>query len=620
MCGIVGAVQDRENLAAMRQAIAAMHHRGPDAEGLATHHIGQSTILLGHRRLSILDLSTAADQPLISECGRYVLIYNGEIYNHAALRAELSERGDSFNTHSDTEVLLKGLIRHGPDFIGRLNGMFAFAMLDKADGMITLARDPFGIKPLYILETPDGICFASELRSLQLAAGTRLEPDPDCFAEFFLNGFLYEPRSGLKGVRKIAPGTVETIAVDPPRTMTTKAYALAPREKTVAPGDLASLLSRQIGLEMLADVRVGVFFSGGIDSAALVAAAPQPVEAFFVDYGPEAGDAGYAQAVAKALGTPLRNVSQQDDSLTPEGIFDEFRAVACGTEEPISDFTFAATRALSRQAREAGFKVMLSGMGGDELYAGYPRHLAARHWTALRLLEPPLRMARPLLRRSPRWDKKADRLQAFLAARDFVEAYTALVGYFSADEVSRLVGSRADVDSALDRVRAIIDPVRNASPLRQALYLDRHGYLAHNLTVTDRASMAESIEVRVPLLNTALEAHSWSLPDGSLVSGKKGKIPLRQFLRDRLPADVLNRPKVGFNPPLDGRVRMLGRERIQEQLSGRAMQGALDTAGLASLVDEHFEGRANHTYRLWQLLYFSFWLESWGEPAHQPMS
>lgn len=620
MCGIVGAVMDRENRAAMRRAIAAMRHRGPDAEGIAAHHIGRSNILFGHRRLSILDLSTAADQPLISECGRYVLIYNGEIYNHAALRAELSERGDSFNTHSDTEVLLKGLIRHGSDFVGRLNGMFAFAMLDKAEATITLARDPFGIKPLYVLETSDGVCFASELRSLQFAAGKRLEPDPDCFAEFLLNGFLYEPRSGLKGVRKIVPGTVEMLSVNPPRKVTRKGYALPPQERNAASGDLGSLLSYQIGLEMLADVPVGIFFSGGIDSAVLVAAAPQPVEAFFVDYGPEAGDAGYAQAVARALDTPLRSVSQQDDSLTPEGIIEEFRAVARGTEEPISDFTYAATRALSRQARQAGFKVMLSGMGGDEIYAGYPRHLAAHHWAASRLLKSPLRLARPLLRRSARWDKKADRLQAFLAARDFVEAYTALVGYFSADEVSQLVGSHAKVVSSLDRLRAVIEPVQGESHLRQALYLDRRGYLAHNLAVTDRASMAESIEVRVPLLNSALEAHSWSLPDGSLVSGKKGKIPLRQFLSNRLPAHVLDRPKVGFNPPLDGRVRMLGRERIREQLSGRAMQGALDTAGLDSLVDEHFDGQANHTYRLWQLVYFSLWLESWGEPAQQPMS
>lgn len=611
MCGIVGRI-GRQQRGSLTLAMDAMVHRGPDAGSEVEVEVGGWTVQFGHRRLSILDLTAAANQPFWNAERNHLIVFNGEIYNHAALRQSLLAQGTDFRTRSDTEVLLSAFERHGASLLHQLNGMFAFAVLDVKQQKLTLVRDPFGIKPLYYVRTEDGgFAFASEIRALGLACGRRLEPDLSCLSEFLLNGFLYEPRTGFIGVEKLPPGCSMVLEL---RSMEFKVHRY--HDPITAPAltvEFDSLIEEELRLEVEADVPVGVFFSGGIDSSVLAAGTQRKVEAFFVDYGDTSGgDAHHAAAVAKELGISMRSARYCESDATPQTVLDEFRSVAAGTDEPISDYTYAATRIISRFAREAGFKVMLSGMGGDELFAGYPRQLAARHWRLLRLLRLPLAGAMGILRSSSSWSKRADRLLSFANAPSFAQAYTSLVGYFSANEVSQLLGTHSEIDRFFTHLDTLLFSVRDESPLRQAMHMDRFGFLAHNLTVTDRASMAESIEVRVPLLTTQIEACGRQMSEIELVHGRNGKLPLKRYLYKRLSRQLVDRPKVGFNPPLEGRVRMLGKTLCLDLLLSGPAGRLMDSDLLRLWIHEHFTGRRDHTYRIWQLIYLHLWLESHG--------
>lgn len=609
MCGIVGLISN-DGSRNFKSAVAAIAHRGPDFGSIEECTVAGQHISLGHRRLSILDLTSSANQPFSSDCGRYTLVFNGEIYNHVALRAALKSSGISTKTRSDTEVLLLGLVHRGREFLTQLNGMYAFAMLDKVRGKMLLARDPFGIKPLYLKVGVDRqIAFASEVRAIAAISDERLEPDGDALAEFLLNGFIYEPSSGYSGVAKIPPGCA--IEIDLASSSIEEFRFFDPLNIEPPTASFESILFEQVELELEADVKTGLFFSGGVDSSVLAAAAPSEIQAMYVEYGQEGiGDAPYVDAMAQALNLTLHRVSHTEDVMTADAIVTEFDEVARGTEEPISDYTYIATRAISRYAREAGFKVMLSGMGGDELFAGYPRYVLARHWPTLSRVGPMASIFARQLDRSPRWNKRSARLASFLAADSFAEAYTSLVGYFSADEVAAMLGSRSGGQRFFQRMETLLSPVRHLSTLRQAMHLDRHGFLAHNLTVTDKASMAESIEVRVPLLTSRLAGFAASLQDSEMLRRANGKLPLRRFLESRSPTSLVNRPKVGFNPPLDGRINHLGRGLCLELICSATMKTLLDTSILTTMVNDHFDRKKNNTYRIWQMIYLSLWLKN----------
>lgn len=611
MCGIVGYV-DVGRALDLEAALAAIAHRGPDARGRWDEPANPGPrVVFGHVRLSILDLSAAANQPFLSADGHWAIVFNGEIYNHAALRVRLAARGVVFRTRSDTEVLLAAVREWGLDCLGELDGMFAFVALDRAARRLYLGRDQFGIKPLYFVhdEYRGGFAFGSEIRALAALGAVVPEPDPAALAEFLLNGFLYEPATGIRGVRKLAPGECGVVDLASGR-LSLRRYddPLHP-----AAGGVPELLQESLSLQCLADVPVGLFFSGGIDSTVLAAVAPHPLQALFVDYGStsaEPGDGGYAAAVAAALDMPVTTVRHEPEAGGPEAILAAFAAVAAGTEEPISDYTYLASAEIARAARDRGFKVMLSGMGGDELYAGYPRHRLARYAAAVRAVRPPLALAAPWLRRRERYAKKVDRLLGFAGEPEFGMAYTRLVGYFAPDEVCRMLGAAAAVTPYRARLAALLAPAAGLSPLKQAMFLDRYGFLAHNLTVTDRSSMAHAIEVRVPLMTPKLAAAALALPDAALLGARETKRPLRALLRERLPRALVDRPKVGFNPPLDGKIAALGAQRILTVLRAGRLREHLDLALPEALVHRHFAGAGNETYRLWQLLYLGYWLDA----------
>lgn len=613
MCGISGFVS-RTPEAGLAPALEAIRHRGPDASGQWHHAADGWNVGLGHVRLSIIDLSEAANQPFLSVDRESVLVYNGEIYNFQELRAELGAAGRVFRTHSDTEVVLQAYQEWGTDCLRRFEGMFAFALFDLTRNRLLLARDSFGIKPLYYFHDvmAQRLLFGSELRALASLLGRPLHPDPNCFAEFLLNGFLYEPSTGFSDIRKIEPGGFVELELQSGTLSTRQYYDPFRTLELTNSQQLEPLLAESMRIQCVADVPLGLFFSGGTDSTALAVTSPRSLQALYVEYGAskEYSDLDYAREVSKQLGMDMETVHHQPEAEGTEAIFDSFRRVARGTEEPISDYTYIASELIAQVARRKGFKVMLSGMGGDELFAGYPRHLLARYRSAARAGRAFLSVAATLLASRPRWAKKTDRLARFVCEADFVRAYTSLVGYFSASEVETMLGQPGAAARFYDRLARLVAPAGDRSPLKRAMLLDRFGFLSHNLTVTDRSSMAHGVEVRVPLICRDLAELGLGMTDRDLIWGARAKWPLKQVIARYLPDGLVNRPKVGFNPPLDGKIRALGAERITACLEGGPLASVVDTCLTRSLVDAHFTGQSNNAYRLWQLLYFNEWLRS----------
>ena len=594
MCAIVGWASGAGQFR-LDDALAALHHRGPDANGRLTERVADLSIGLGHCRLSIIDLSAEANQPFHTADGRHVMVYNGEIYNFAALRGELEERGCRFRTRSDTEVVLQGLALEGASFLARLDGMFALAWLDRTERRLVLARDRLGIKPLYYQLEPEGfgLSFASEVRGLRALTGRPLRPDLALLPEFLLNGFLYEPETGIAGVRKVAPGQLLELQLAQ-RTLRTRAFiAPAPAdaaaiaagegigEAPVSSGELGqsfearidALLRAAVADQRVADVPLGLFFSGGIDSSVLAAASSGGLEGLYLAHDDASGsaaggDAPYVEAMATALKLPLRRVHLQSERLEGDALLEHFAAVAAGVEEPISDYTFMASAAIAKAARDAGFTVMLSGMGGDELFGGYPRYQLAARADLIRGLAPAVRLGLPLLRRIRRFDKRAARFRHFIEADSFGLAYTSLVGYLAPETVCELFDDPQAIDPFRRRLDGLLAPVAKQGRLRQAMHLDRLGFLAHNLTVTDKSSMQHGIEVRVPLLGNRLLSFSEGLPPAALMRRGQSKRVLARWLAGRVPSQLVYRPKTGFNPPLDERIRTLGRDRLQSLLTG----------------------------------------------------
>ena len=327
------------------------------------------------------------------------------------------------------------------------------------------------------------------------------------------------------------------------------------------PQEVEPLLVESMRVQCVADVPLGLFFSGGTDSTALAVTSPRSLQALYVEYGAGKGhsDLDYAREVSSQLGLDMETVHHQPEATGNEAILDSFRRVARGTEEPISDYTYIASELIAQVARRKGFKVMLSGMGGDELFAGYPRHLLARYRSAARAGRALLSVAATLLASRPRWAKKTDRLARFVCEVDFVRAYTSLVGYYSSAEVESLLGQPGAAARFHDRLARLIAPAADRSPLKRAMLLDRFGFLSHNLTVTDRSSMAHGVEVRVPLICRELAELGLDLADRDLIRGMRAKWPLKQVVARHLPDRLVHRPKVGFNPPLDTRYRRSAR-------------------------------------------------------------
>ena len=631
MCGLAGIVSsphvgvDVSILLAMREA---QLHRGPDEAGL---YLGEG-MGLAHRRLSIIDLSHG-QQPIVDEAAGLALIYNGELYNFQSLQAELEALGVVFQSRCDTEVLLRAWQQWGEASLTRLVGMFAFAVWDMRAQRVYLARDQIGIKPLYYGFTNSGdLVFASELKGLLAHPGVERKLDPQALEDYLALGYVPDPKSIYRGIFKLPPGHWLGWRAGDPEPIPQQYWDVsfdrtADMTEDEAAAQLRSLLDGAVAGQMIADVPLGAFLSGGVDSSAVVAsmsrASRQPVRTCSIgfDHG-DFDETVYARRVAQHLHTQHfeRKVSADDYALLD--------TLATVYDEPFSDSSALPTYRLCELARTQ-VTVALSGDGGDENFAGYRRYRLHAWESSLRARWPLSLRKRvfgllgsiyPKADWAPRPLRAKTTLQAL--ARDDVEAYYHSVSITSAAMRQRLYSSRFKRElqgySALAVFRAHAKRAPTDHPLLLAQYLDLKTWLPGDiLTKVDRASMAHSLEVRVPLLDHRLVEWASSLPPGLKLKGGTGKYLLKKALEPDLPHEVLYRTKMGFSVPLAAWLRGPLSKRVREALRTGAIAecGYFEPVVLDRLVQQHMAGRRDHSATLWSLLMLDAFLRRMQQPA-----
>jgi asparagine synthase (glutamine-hydrolysing) len=627
MCGIAGRFNydslrpvDRDVLVAMTDAVA---HRGPDAAGYY-HAPG---IGLGHRRLSIIDLATG-DQPLANEDGTVQVVFNGEIYNFADVRTELLARGHRFRTSSDTEIIVHGYEEWGDRCVDRFRGMFAFALWDAPKRRLLLARDRLGVKPLYYAEVPGkAIVFGSEIKSLLEDSDVPRDWRPEALDAYLTLLYIPAPDTIYRAVHKLPPGHIlvaerGSIRVSRYWDLQFTGDGDAAREADYVE-ELDSLLRESVGLRLISDVPLGAFLSGGIDSSTVVAymkeASGAPPVTIAVGFDDDAYDeVRHAEAVAKHVGCEFHALTAgpRVDDLLPK--------LAWHFDEPFADSSAVPTYYVSKAAREL-VTVALSGDGGDELWAGYARH-RVEHWEqrVRGSLGSATRMAGWLGRTLPLSVKGARSLRHLSWAPDQAYALKHAYGMFEPDAKTRLYSrdftrSVAHAD-AFSSFRDAYRECLSNDPMDRAMYVDARTYMIDDvLTKVDRMSMAVSLEAREPLLDHKLLEFAARVPASLKLRNGQSKYLLRRVLDRRVPREIIDRPKRGFEAPIGQWLRgPLAGLTSELLLDGRLRdRGIFEPREVSRLWEEHRGGRASHSHRLWQLVMLELWFRQFvdGSPA-----
>ena len=623
MCGICGVAggEPAAGLDLVRRMCDAMAHRGPDDAGSEQ----LDGVTLGMRRLSIIDLA-GGHQPMHNEDSTVWVVENGEVYNHRELREQLIAAGHAFMTHSDTEVLVHGYEQWGEAVVERLNGMFAFAVLDRRRSVLFLARDRVGIKPLHYAIDGERLVFASELKALLQDRALRKGIDPVALDEYLTYEFVPSPRSIVRGISKLRPGHTLTWSFATHSAAVRRYWAPElnvdgagdERELDVdkACAELRAVLRESVRKELISDVPLGVFLSGGIDSSAVAAMMSElggEVKSFSVGFAERSFDESpYAREVAKHLGTDHHELI-----LEPGMLLGLIPKLSLLLDEPLGDASIIPTYLLSEFTRRH-VKVALGGDGGDELFAGYPtlqaHRLAGYYLRAPALLRRGL--VEPLVRRLPvsrnnlSFDFRAKRF-ASGAGHPVAERHRRWMGSFASEERTSVLSReiRASLGDADGR-----DEFSSYDPLNQVLMLDMRLYLENDILVKlDRASMMASLEGRVPLLNNDFVAYATSLPLHMKLRGMRSKFLFKRALRGVLPDRILNRPKKGFGIPVAEWFRGPLREQMLSVLSPERISadGFFEVGGVRRLIDDHLAGRRDNRKQLWTLFAFQLWHEGY---------
>jgi len=610
MCGIVGYLSNEK--IALEESLLKIEHRGPDASGEHHFEFGEKYGGLGHVRLSIIDLNTHANQPFDYR-ERYTLVFNGEIYNFIELREELKTKGYAFLTSSATEVLIAAYDHYQEKVFEHLDGMFAFAIYDRLEEKLICARDHLGIKPLYyhFNASSKQLFFASELKALFSFEDVPKKISKALIPEFLINGWLYEPDTGFEEVFKVRPGAYVAYDLKTEDFREEVYFDVSDEAKykeMLKDKNIESLIDNSIDIQCRSDVPLGLFFSGGVDSTVIAAKVKDPkcliaqYEAKDLEESGIASDYEYGMAIAEELKLNVEPIGLKEDDFSVESI----RNIVRCTEEPIADFTYQISEKISFKARERGYKVMLSGMGADEVFGGYPRYKLIAHKKLVSFLAIGMKPFRKLIKK---FYQKVDRVFLFAEEKKFIDAYSSLIVGFSNKEVATLVGKPDYLEHYHQKMRHYLDKVKDKSNLKKALYLDFYGFLSHNFTVTDKSSMQASIEVRVPLVNKFLVIKNFYEKDTKLLDFKVTKKQLKTILNGLLPQEIINRKKTGFNPPMDVIINSLGEEKILRILADGPLKKYINLDYIDSLVEDHFKQVDNHTYKLWIVLYLHYWIE-----------
>jgi asparagine synthase (glutamine-hydrolysing) len=624
MCGIAGCYQQVDGDDLIAKMSDRMAHRGPDDDGTYSYRDGRVSLQLAHRRLSIIDLSAAGHQPLRRD--GLAISYNGELYNYREIRSELISRGVSFSTSTDTEVVLEAFRYWGPAALQRFRGMFAFAIFDDRSGRLTLARDHLGIKPLHYLPRKDGVIFASELKSIVTAVGHELRSDPGALLASLLFYWVPPDMCAIEGVVKLPPGTYATFDPDG-STATTTYWSIAEvseRAGGEAQADLRSVLEDSVRAHMVSDVPISCFLSGGLDSSivsVLAKAQDATVDAYTITFRPQdrrieamPDDATYARKVAAQFGISLHEIEADPNiaALLP--------SIVDILDEPVGDPAAINTLLMCRAARDAGVKVVLSGMGADELFGGYRKHLAclaAARYQGLPVIA--RRTAGLVVGRAPvvvgnrglryiRWAKRFLTFAELPESAAFRRSYT----LYDPTELEALVSP--DLASHVGDVVAHHDQVYEDNHLsdrvnRMCLADSRLFLPGLNLAYTDRASMAASVEVRVPFVDREVASAAFTFSGDQKIRGRSSKAVLKDAARSWLPDEIVDRPKASFGVPLRSWIARDLRGYVDDVLMhGRLVSsGWLDAQSVAALVRDEQTGRQDRAKEIWQLLTLELW-------------
>lgn len=643
MCGIYGRVGERDDALDLA-AVQSLHHRGPDAAGLYLDTHAQPPVALGHTRLSIQDLSDAGRQPMATPDGALVLVFNGEIYNFQSLRRQLERDGCQFQSHSDTEVILHLYARHGDAMLRMLEGMFAIALWDRPQQRLLLARDPSGIKPLFWRQpTPQTLVFASEIKALLVDPGCPRTPDLHALAGYLGHLYLSTPRTPFANVHHLRPGHALVLQAGRLTESVFATYQVAPKLRfgsmAEATDALDVLLREVVAEHMVADVPVGAFLSGGVDSSVLVAlmqqlrresGATSALRTFTVGFGAEGGgldETAAAAEIARALGV-AHEIIRVDAQLAVTGlshVVEQFDA-------PFGNPTALMTDVLCRQAR-LGVTVAVTGDGGDEAFGGYPRYRATWALAALRGLPEPVRgrWLQQLSRHLPegRDDKPTlRRIRRFLGAasgpfahtyRDWLSQYphSELGGLLSPEAVQKLGAIPADFGATLETLAGHAGDAL----LDQACLADVGGFLPDNvLALSDRMSMRHALELRVPFADRRVVDFGLRLPvrfksTPAALVGSSGlhasKRVLRLLAQRYVPAVVTKRPKQGFVAPMGAWLAGPLAELTADALAPHrlAQRGLVRPELVARMQAEHQAGHRDHTWHLWSLVVLEHWFQ-----------
>ena len=634
MCGIAGIVDVRDGREIDQQLVrsmtTALAHRGPDGEGF---HF-EPGVGLGHRRLSIIDLE-GGKQPLFNEDGSVVVTYNGEIYNFKALFQELRALGHRFRSHCDSEVIVHAWEEWGEACLDRFNGMFAFALWDRNQQKLFLARDRLGIKPMYYAELPDGhVAFGSELKSVVRHPGVNRALDPCAIEDYFTFGYVPDPRSIYRSVKKLEPGTYLCLtrgrAGGRPVRYWDVQLDVAPTASASSADlqeELRNQLRKSVERRLVSDVPLGAFLSGGIDSSAVVSTMHGLDTASLLTCSIGFDNPAYDESVYAEIVAQLKQTDHKSQTVEvgDYGLLDKLVSLY---DEPFADSSAIPTYRVCELARKY-VTVALSGDGGDESFLGYRRYALFAMEERLRSIFPtPMRTSLfgllgrvyPKLDWAPRFLRGKTTFQAL--AKSSSEAYRHGVSIFpdegrdmlfSRELRSRLAGYRsAEVFDRYLEGRDFDDP------LRMVEYLDFKTYLAGDiLTKVDRASMAHGLEVRVPFLDHEFVNWSSRLSTKEKLHRGNGKQILKRALEPELPDEVLYRSKMGFAVPLDAWFRGSLQERMMASLEGEVLSecGLFDPGALRRIGSEHHSGRRNHSAVLWALLMFEGFLKAEGSPS-----
>ena len=637
MCGIAGIIS-RDPETRIGAALKSIEHRGRDDEGVfVSGSFGPERLkmCLGHRRLSIIDTSPAGHQPMFTEDNRFSVILNGEIYNYKKIRTELESGGDVFSTNSDTEVLLKAFRKWNVGCLEKLNGMFAFAVWDDARKELTMVRDRAGIKPLYYAKIGDNFAFASEIKAILATKVVRAELDHEALDQYLTFLWTPDPHTVFKNIFKLPPG--HFLKWKDGEITQTEWWDLSFDEIDTGRSEeewresVLETLERVVEMEMLADVPLGAFLSGGVDSSSIVAlmnghSGGRKVSTYTVGIEQEdlrydiiPDDAVWARRVGKLFGTDYHELM-----LKPE-VTDLLPMLVRHLDEPVADPAIITSYLVSKAARET-LTVLLSGVGGDEVFAGYPRQLAMK---LASVFDPvPQLLRRPVFKAIEsvlpgglpgKFTAPLRNAKKFArsAGMDFEDRYLGFGTYFTADAKQRLYSESLKektfgFDAYKDH-RRYFERVREADPLNRLLYVDFKTFLpCLNLAYTDKTSMAVNLEVRVPFLNVELVELAAKMPVNLKLKGLKRKYILKRAAEKLLPHDVVWRKKAGFGAPIRSWLRGPLRPMVEDMLSEKRIRdrGLFEPREIRKIIDANSSGQEDLNLQVFQLLTLEMWMQA----------